>query len=109
MSMLPALPAPGTRVLEDTGTGLAPMYHLVLLDDDDHTYEYVIVMLGRVFGYEVEKAYAIACVVDSQGRATVMTGSKDEVTRKQNEIHSFGADPLLSRCKGPMSAIVEPV
>lgn len=107
--MSTTLPSPGTRVIEDTSTDYEPLYHLILLDDDDHTYEYVILMLGQVFSYSREKAFAIACVVDSQGCATVMTGSKDEMTLKQEAIHAFGADPMLTRCKGSMSAVVEPV
>ncbi len=100
-------PAPTTRVLEDTETRLEPPYHLVLLDDNDHTYEYVIIMLGKIFGYGAEKAYAIACIVDAEGRATVTTGSLEDVEQKQNAIHGFGADPRLPRSKGSMSAIIE--
>jgi ATP-dependent Clp protease adaptor protein ClpS len=87
---------------------LEPRYHLVLLDDNDHSYEYVVVMLGHIFGYEVEKAYALACVVDSQGRAIVETADHEQVIRHQRQIHAFGADPLIPRCKGSMSAIIEP-
>jgi len=102
------LPTPSTRVIEEIDQAHSPLFHLILLDDDDHTYEYVIVLLGRVFGYSREKAFAMACVVDSQGQATVMTGPKEELERKQDEIHAFGADVLLPRCKGSMSAVIEP-
>ena len=88
---------------------LAPLYHLVLLDDDDHTYAYVIEMLAKVFGYGAEKAYVLACVVDSEGRVTVETGSREQVTGHQHQIHSYGADPRIERCKGSMSAVVEQV
>lgn len=99
---------PGTRVLEDTDSALEPPYHLILLDDQHHTYQYVILMLGDLFGYPVEKAFAIACVVDSQGQAILMTGSKDEVSRKQDQIHAYGADPWMEHCQGSMSAVIEP-
>jgi ATP-dependent Clp protease adaptor protein ClpS len=99
---------PGIEILEDTSTSLEPPVHLILLDDDEHTYGYVIHMLGAVFGYSKEKSFAIACAVDAQGQAIVMTGSHDEAERKQNQIHSFGADPAMAKCKGSMSAIIEP-
>lgn len=99
---------PGIEIVEDIDSELDPPYHLILLDDQYHSYGYVIVMLNAIFGYSHEKAFAIACVVDSTGQAVLMTGSYDEVTRKQNQIHSFGADPQMSESKGPMSAIVEP-
>ena len=82
-------------------------YHLVLLDDDDHTYQYVIEMLGTILGYEAGKAYALACIVDAEGRVTVQTASHDEVTRHQRQIHGYGPDPRIARCRGSMSAVVE--
>jgi ATP-dependent Clp protease adaptor protein ClpS len=86
---------------------LEPLFHLILLDDNDHTYEYVVELLGHVFGYAAGKAYALACVVDSEGRAIVETSSKERVMLHQERIHSFGADPRIPRCAGSMSAIVE--
>lgn len=102
---------PGTRVIEDieADSALEPPYHLILLDDQAHTYHYVIVMLGEVFGYSVEKSFAMACVVDSQGQAIVMTGGKAEVMAKQSQIHAYGADPYMETSLGSMSAILEPV
>lgn len=99
---------PGIEIVEETDEQIEPPYHVILLDDDHHTYQYVITMLGAIFGYSVEKSYAIACVVDSAGQAVVFTGSRDEATRKQEQIHGFGADPLMATCKGSMSAVVEP-
>ena len=96
-------------VLDETSTEsqLAPRYHLVLLDDDDHTYQYVIEMLGRVFQYEREKAFAIACMVDGHGQAVVETAGYDQVTQHQQRIHSYGPDPRIEQCEGSMSAVVE--
>lgn len=102
------LPSPGTQVLEDTDVQLDKPYHLILLDDDQHTYQYVVSMMARVFGYSQEKGFAIACVVDSEGQAIVMTASHDEVSLKQQQIHAFGADPLMKTSAGSMSAIIEP-
>lgn len=103
-----AATTPQTRERQEVRPGYEPVYHLILLDDDHHTYAYVIVMLGAIFGYSREKAFAIACVVDGQGQAVVMTGSHDEVSLKQQQIHAFGADPLMAECRGSMSAVVEP-
>ncbi|RMF85169.1 MAG: ATP-dependent Clp protease adaptor ClpS, partial [Planctomycetota bacterium] len=51
----------------------APLWHVVLLDDDDHTYEYVIEMLMKLFHHTPERAYEMACEVDSTGRVIVET------------------------------------
>lgn len=92
----------------EADTALEPRYHLILLDDNDHTYQYVVELLGHVLGYAREKAFALACVVDSEGRAIVETAGRDQVTRHQRRIHSYGADPRIRHCKGSMSAIIEP-
>lgn len=104
------LPSPGTQIIEDseTETHLEPPYHLILLDDDHHTYQYVVAMLGAIFGYSRDKGFALACMVDANGQAIVMTASKDEVSLKQQQIHSYGADPLMPTSLGSMSAIIEP-
>ena len=97
------------QTIEDVSTDeqLEPPYHLILLDDDSHTYQYVILMLGAVFGYGPEKGLAMACMVDANGQAILLTGSKDVATDKQRAIHEFGADPLMENCVGSMSAVVE--
>jgi ATP-dependent Clp protease adaptor protein ClpS len=99
--------APDRVEQQQSDAALERPYHLILLDDDDHTYQYVIEMLGTVLGYEPEKAYALACIVDAEGRVTIETASHDQVTRHQRQIHSYGPDPRIARCKGSMSATVE--
>jgi ATP-dependent Clp protease adaptor protein ClpS len=86
-----------------------PPYNVVLLNDDDHTYEYVITMLQQLFGYPREKGFLMACEVDATGRVIVLTTSKEHAELKRDQIHAFGPDPLSSKeCKGSMSAIIEP-
>src|SRR5437016_12075462 len=86
-----------------------PPYNVVLLNDDDHTYEYVITMLQQLFGYPREKGYQMAREVDTTGRVIVLTTSKEHAELKRDQIHAFGRDPLSSKnCEGSMSAILEP-
>lgn len=104
----PANPRPVVHEQTRDATRLEPRYHLVLLDDSEHSYQYVVFMLGEIFGYGAEKGWAIACVVDATGRAVVETAGHDQVTRHQQQIHAFGPDPFNPHCKGSMSAVVEP-
>jgi ATP-dependent Clp protease adaptor protein ClpS len=85
-----------------------PPYNVILLDDDDHSYEYVIIMLKRIFGHPVEKGYEMAREVDATGRVVVATTNLEQAELKRVQIQSFGPDPLIPRCKGSMSATVEP-
>ncbi len=85
-----------------------PPYHVILLDDDDHTYEYVIGMFGKLFGHAPERAYQLACEVDSAGRVIVDTTTMERAELKRDQILGFGRDWRIPRCAGSMSAIIEP-
>jgi ATP-dependent Clp protease adaptor protein ClpS len=85
----------------------APLYNLILLDDDDHSYEYVILMLVALFGVTVAQAYQYALEVDNTGRVIIKSGAKEPIELKQEQIHGFGPDPSIKRCSGSMTAIIE--
>jgi ATP-dependent Clp protease adaptor protein ClpS len=93
---------------EDNKSQRQPRYHVVLWDDNDHTYEYVISMMRKLFGHAAEKGFQIAREVDKQGRAICLTTTKEHAELKRDQIHAFGSDPLIPRCKGSMSASIEP-
>jgi ATP-dependent Clp protease adaptor protein ClpS len=93
----------------EQNTRLAPRWQVVLLNDDDHTYEYVIEMLVKLFQHTIETAYRMACEVDKAGRVVVDTTSKERAELKRDQIHAYGADWRLPRSKGSMSAEIEPV
>jgi len=84
-----------------------PHYHVILHNDDDHTFEYVIEMLKQLFGHPEPKGYQMAHEVHTRGRVIVDTTSKERAELKRDQIHAFGADKRLPRCKGSMSATIE--
>lgn len=85
-----------------------PRFNVVLLDDNDHTYDYVIEMLMKVFNHSREQAFLMACEVDAAGRVVVATTTLERAELKRDQIHSFGADWRIPHCKGSMSACIEP-
>ncbi len=87
---------------------LTPLFHVVLLDDDDHTYDYVIEMLGKIFLFPAEVAFRHAVEVDTTGRTIVMTCERDQAEFGRDQIHAYGADPRMAKSKGSMKAIIEP-
>ena len=87
----------------------APLYNVVLLDDDDHTYEYVVEMLVKLFAFGESDAWNHAVEVDTMGRAIVMTCELPQAEFGRDQIHAYGADPRMPRSRGSMSAVVEPV
>lgn len=86
-----------------------PRYNVILWDDDDHTYAYVIVMLMELFGYSPEKGYQIAQDVDAHGRAIVLTTTREHAELKRDQIHAYGKDIQLESCQGSMYATIEPL
>ena len=58
--------APETEAVEHEQ--LVPLYRVVLLDDNDHTYDYVIEMLQKIFIFTLDQAYRHAEEVDRAGR-----------------------------------------
>lgn len=86
-----------------------PRYHVILWDDDDHTYQYVIRMMQELFHHSVERGFQLAREVDTAGRVICMTTTRELAELKRDQIHAFGRDPLIPRCKGSMSASIEPV
>jgi ATP-dependent Clp protease adaptor protein ClpS len=97
-----------TREKEEEKTKRQPPYNVILLNDDDHTYDYVIDMLRKLFGYPVEKGFQMAKEVDTNKRVIVLTTTKEHAELKRDQIHAFGPDPRLARCKGSMSSVIEP-
>ncbi len=100
-------PAPAA-VEPDQKPQRQPPYHVILLDDDDHSYEYVIEMLVRLFGHPEPQAFLMAQEVDTTGRVIVDTTTLERAELKRDQIHGFGPDPRIPRCRGSMSATIEP-
>ena len=84
-----------------------PRHHVILWNDDDHTYQYVIGMLRKLFGHAAETGYLLAKEVDLKGRVVVLTTTQEHAELKRDQIHAFGADQLIARSRGSMSASIE--
>jgi ATP-dependent Clp protease adaptor protein ClpS len=97
-------PRPASR----SGRKPMPPFHVVLLDDDEHTYEYVVSMMRDIFSYARQRGWDIARIVDKQGRAIVFTAHKELAELKRDQIHAYGADHHLLSSVGPMTAIITP-
>lgn len=86
-----------------------PLWHVVLLDDNQHTYEYVEEMLITLFQHSKMTAHRMAVEVDSTGRVIVETTSLERAELKREQIHAYGPDPrLLEQSTASMRARLEP-
>jgi len=98
--------APETRIAERES--ILPLYNVVLLDDNDHSYDYVIEMLQKLFIFTLDEAFRHAEEVDRNGRTVLITCELPQAEFARDQIHACGPDWRLPRSKGSMSAVVEP-
>jgi ATP-dependent Clp protease adaptor protein ClpS len=96
------------EVDNETTEQLQPLYHVILLNDEDHTYDYVIEMLVKIFGMTESKAYGHAVEVDTAGTTILLTCELEKAELKRDQIHAYGPDFRLPRSLGSMAALVEP-
>jgi ATP-dependent Clp protease adaptor protein ClpS len=99
---------PQHEQVADQETALIRQYHVVLLDDDHHSYDYVIEMLSSIFGYDRQRAFQMAVIVDTKKRVVVETTYKERAELRRDQIHAYGPDWRIPGCAGSMSAVVEP-
>jgi ATP-dependent Clp protease adaptor protein ClpS len=84
-----------------------PPWHVILLDDEVHTHDYVIEMLGAVFGHSFELALRMAREVHASGRVIVATVHKELAELRQQQIEEYGPDKRVPECKVSMRATIE--
>ena len=106
-----AEPVVKTKTKEETKdkNKKSPLYNVILLNDNYHSYEYVINLCQKIFSFTIEQGFTAAQKVDKEGRVILWTGTLEVAELKQEQIHSLGADKLIAESKGSMTAIIEPV
>jgi ATP-dependent Clp protease adaptor protein ClpS len=101
-------PSVRPRAGDETAEEHGRLFHVVLLDDDEHTYDYVIEMLQKLFFLPLDAAFQHAVEVDTTGRTIVITCERPEAEFARDQIHGYGADPRMPKSKGSMSAVLVP-
>src|SRR5262245_1981100 len=76
MAMERSVTAP--QQVEDTDQRLQKLYHVIILNDDEHTFDYVIEMLQSIFGLSMSAAMARTMEADSTGSSIVGTYPLEE-------------------------------
>jgi ATP-dependent Clp protease adaptor protein ClpS len=104
-----ARPHVDTEEQQKTKPKKQPRYNVLLWDDTDHSYDYVILMMKQVFRHPIETGYQIAKEVDTSGRAICLTTTLEHAELKRDQVHAFGKDEMIAYCKGSMSATIEPM
>src|SRR4051812_6225710 len=93
----------------ETRTRRQPPYAVILHNDDVNGADFVVAVLRKVFGYDVEKCFELMLEAHTKGRSAVWIGAMEVAELKADQIHSCGPDPD-QKTKGaqPLGVTVEP-
>jgi ATP-dependent Clp protease adaptor protein ClpS len=97
-----------TDVDQSTKDELGKLYHVIILNDDEHTFDYVIEMLQAVFKISYAAAFAHTVEADSTGSSIVFTTNLEEAEKKRDQVHGYGPDWRMPNSRGSVAALVEP-
>ena len=87
-----------------------PPYAVIVENDNDHTYDYVILGLCKVCGHTIERAYELAKQIDEHGRAVVWTGVLEVAELKRDQIVGLGPDFFARKpVNYPLGVRLEPM
>lgn len=100
--------APRAETDVETKTKRMPPYHVIILNDEEHTYEYVIELLIKLFGHALKTAEELTRKIDLGGRAVVYTTHKEKAELKCEQVLSYGPDPRMSASKSSLGCYIEP-
>src|SRR6185295_3362092 len=76
------------------------LYHVIILNDDEHTFDYVIEMLQAVFAFSYATAAAHTVEADATGSSIVLTCGLTIAENKRDKIHAYGPDPRMPNSRG---------
>jgi ATP-dependent Clp protease adaptor protein ClpS len=100
--------APKEQTENSTKTRRQPPYHVIVLNDEEHTFEYVIEMLVKLFGHSLTIAETLTWRIHNTGRAIVLTTHRELAELKREQVLAYGPDPRMSISKGPLGCYIEP-
>jgi ATP-dependent Clp protease adaptor protein ClpS len=103
-----ARPERSSRTDSHTRTRRLPPYHVVILNDEEHTFEYVIELLAKLFGHGRSVAEALAWKIHHEGRGVVYTTHKERAELKREQVVAYGPDPRLTTSTCSLGCYVEP-
>ncbi len=97
------------RTEQDKAKPKRPTQHNVILhDDEEHSFAFVMEMLQELFRYDAGQAYTLTEEVVEEGKAIVYTAScLDEAKLKKDQITSYGRDGRNRNCAGAMGVTIE--
>jgi len=95
-------PDEGYLTAQDTSISFPSLYHVVLLNDDYTTMEFVVKIVERVFNHTPQEAMRIMMEIHSRGKGIAGTYTKDIARTKAEKVMH-----LAFRENYPLKCILE--
>jgi ATP-dependent Clp protease adaptor protein ClpS len=100
--------APKRRTKEQTNTQRQPPYNVIILNDEEHTFDYVIELLCKIFNHALTTSEALTWAIHLTGRAVVYTTHRELAELKCDQVRAYGPDPRLNGSSCSLQCYVEP-
>jgi ATP-dependent Clp protease adaptor protein ClpS len=81
--------APDVETAEDTQTRRVPPYNVILLNDDHHSMEFVVEVLCKALGIDLERAFQYMMHAHTHGEAVVWTAPREVAELKAEQLSTF--------------------
>ena len=72
----------------------------MILNDEEHTFPYVIELLIKLFRHPLPKAEELTLRIHTTGRAIVYTTHKELAELKRDQVIAYGPDPRMKIVQG---------
>ena len=92
-----------------TNPRLLPPFNVILENDDDHSMEFVVDVLRKVLGCQLERAVQLTLQAHFTGRSIIWTGPKEVAELKVEQVRTFHEIRSTDGAKlGPLGCCIEP-
>lgn len=81
------------EIVEDIGVG--EVSHLIVYNDDENTFEWVIKSFIDVLEHSSKQAEQLSIIIHTKGKATVKTASKKELRPKKDALIERGLSAVI--------------
>jgi ATP-dependent Clp protease adaptor protein ClpS len=106
----PAATRPAANPKRRTNPKPQPPYAVIIENDEEHTFEYVMDVLRKTFGYDEAKAFKLTFEAHTNGRAAVWSGALEVAELKRDQVRGYGPDFYKDEpVTFPLGCTVEPL
>lgn len=102
-----ATPVVENETSTDQKTAHLPRWHVILLNTDDHTVEFVVSLIMTIFNKNFDEAFALTMEIHEKDSCIATTTHKERAELYKEQVHAYGADPNMKQNHRPLPCVIE--